>query len=310
MAGEIYRRPVMFAIVAAAVILTGTAVTMFIPMMTSQMHPRLEGLKPFTAIELAGRDIYQREGCNNCHTQTIRPLKTEVMRYGEYSKAGEFAYDRPFLWGSKRTGPDLARIGRKYPDAWHYRHFEDPRKFFLKSNMPAYGWLKENSLDPRDIRRHMDTLCISYTEEEIASLKDQNELDALVAYVQVLGTAIPRKSVARLRREAVAVEMVNPLAGDPLAIAAGRELFGENCAVCHGDNGEGDIGPSLVDNVFLHKKGDLADNLYYELISSGTEEEMKLGGRAMEGGMPSFMEEMSRDEIWSVIVFIRLLQGK
>ena len=111
MAGAIYRKPIMFTIMAAVVILIGTAVTMFIPMLTPQMHPKLEGLQPFTALQLAGRDIYQREGCSNCHTQTVRPLKSEVMRYGEYSKAGEFAYDRPFLWGSKRTGPDLARIG-------------------------------------------------------------------------------------------------------------------------------------------------------------------------------------------------------
>jgi cytochrome c oxidase cbb3-type subunit 2 len=137
MAGDIYRKPIMFAIISAVVILIGTAVTMFIPMMTSHMHPKLEALKPFTPLQLAGRDIYQREGCNNCHTQTVRPLRTEVMRYGEYSKAGEFAYDYPFLWGSKRTGPDLARIGKKYPDAWHVRHFEDPRAFFARSNMPA-----------------------------------------------------------------------------------------------------------------------------------------------------------------------------
>ena len=190
MAGAIYRKPIMFAIVSAIVILIGTAVTMFIPMMTSQMHPKLEELKPFTAIQLAGRDIYQREGCNNCHTQTVRPLRTEVMRYGEYSKAGEFAYDFPFLWGSKRTGPDLARIGKKYPDVWHYRHFENPRLFFPESNMPSYGWMKENTLDPEEVKSHMDTLGFPYSEGDISSLEGKNELDALVAYVQVIGTAV------------------------------------------------------------------------------------------------------------------------
>lgn len=110
MAGGIYRKPIMFTIVATVVILIGTAFTMFIPMFTEGMHPKLENLKPYTPLELAGRDIYQREGCHYCHTQTVRPLKAEVMRYGEYSKAGEFAYERPFLWGSKRTGPDLSLI--------------------------------------------------------------------------------------------------------------------------------------------------------------------------------------------------------
>src|SRR5512136_1844963 len=138
MATDITRKPILFAIVAAVVILIGTAVTMFIPMFTAGMHPKLDNLKPYTALQLAGKDMYQREGCNNCHTQTVRPLKTEVMRYGEYSKAGEFAYDHPFLWGSKRTGPDLARIGGKYPDGWHYYHFEDPQSMFPKSNMPRY----------------------------------------------------------------------------------------------------------------------------------------------------------------------------
>src|SRR4030066_1437020 len=125
---KLHSSPVIFALLAAVTILVGTIVTMFVPMLTDQMHPRLENLKPFTPLQLAGRDIYQREGCNNCHTQTVRPLKTEVMRYGEYSKAGEFAYDHPFLWGSKRTGPDLARVGGKYSNLWHYLHMEDPRQ--------------------------------------------------------------------------------------------------------------------------------------------------------------------------------------
>src|SRR5512140_3885031 len=155
MAGNLYNKPILFAIVAAVVILIGTVVTMFIPMLTPEMHPKLANLKPYTALQLAGKDIYQREGCNNCHTQTVRPLKTEVMRYGEYSKAGEFAYDRPFLWGSKRTGPDIARVGGKYTDKWHYKHFNDPRAFFDKTNMPAYAWLKNNKLDAKDVEAHM-----------------------------------------------------------------------------------------------------------------------------------------------------------
>jgi cytochrome c oxidase cbb3-type subunit 2 len=310
MAGEIYRKPIMFAIVSAVVILIGTAVTMFIPMMTSQMHPKLDNLNPYTALQLAGRDIYQREGCNNCHTQTVRPLKTEVMRYGEYSKAGEFAFDYPFLWGSKRTGPDLARIGKKYPDAWHYRHFEDPRKFFPGSNMPAYGWLNQNELDPRDVKAHMDALGFPYTDEDISGLAGKNELDALVAYVQVIGTAVAKKRPVPASVTVEPPETENPLAGDPAAILAGKGIYENNCAGCHGDNGEGDIGPSLVDNKFLYVEGDLADDDYYELINNGSEEGKVEEGRTMKGGMPPFMGDLSKKEIWSVIAFIRSLQNK
>jgi cytochrome c oxidase cbb3-type subunit 2 len=310
MAGDIYRKPIMFAIISAVVILIGTAVTMFIPMMTSHMHPKLEALKPFTPLQLAGRDIYQREGCNNCHTQTVRPLRTEVMRYGEYSKAGEFAYDYPFLWGSKRTGPDLARIGKKYPDAWHVRHFEDPRAFFARSNMPAYGWLKDRDLLPMQVQRHMDTLGFPYSDEEILQLENKNELDALVAYVQVIGTAVARKRVPPAAERAEPVEIENPLAGDPAAILAGKGIYEEFCSDCHGENAEGDIGPSLVDDVFLYVEGDLADDDYYELINNGTEEGNVEEGRAMKGGMPPFREDLSRDEMWSVISYIRSLKKR
>jgi cytochrome c oxidase cbb3-type subunit 2 len=114
------------------------------------------------------------------------------MRYGEYSKAGEFAYDRPFLWGSKRTGPDLARIGGKYPDQWHEIHFDNPQAMYAESNMPAYGWLKNNQLDPASIESHMKANGFPYTPEEIATLKAKTELDALVAYIQVIGTAVTK----------------------------------------------------------------------------------------------------------------------
>ncbi|UCE71044.1 MAG: cytochrome-c oxidase, cbb3-type subunit II [Nitrospiraceae bacterium] len=310
MAADIYKKPILFAIVSVLVILIGTIVTLFLPMMTEQMHPKLENLKPFTALELAGRDIYQREGCNNCHTQTVRPLKTEVMRYGEYSKAGEFAYDFPFLWGSKRTGPDLARIGGKYPDAWHERHFEDPRKFFAKSNMPSYAWLTNIKLDAQDIKSHMDTLNFPYTDDEIEKLNGQTEMDALVAYMQILGTAVKKKSPAASTGTPVEIELENPLAGKPEAIARGKELYEENCAMCHGDNGEGDIGPSLTDNVFLYVEGDLKDDDYYEIINNGTEEGMVEEGRTAQGGMPPFGDELQKDEIWSLVTFIRSIQGK
>jgi cytochrome c oxidase cbb3-type subunit 2 len=310
MAGDIYRRPIIFVIIATIVILIGTIATVFIPMFTPQMHPRLENLKPFTPLQLAGRDLYQREGCNNCHTQTVRPLKTEVMRYGEYSKAGEFYYDRPFLWGSKRTGPDLARIGGKYPDAWHYRHFEDPRRFFPRSNMPSYGWLKDRLINPEEVKRHMDALNLPYTEDDIEALKDKTEMDALVAYIQVIGTAVTRKpvtrAVVRIKKEE---HIPNPFVGDPEAIKKGKVLFEEHCAMCHGDTGKGDIGPSLVDNVFFYEEGDLPDDDYFEVIYNGTFEGMIEEGRHGRGGMPSFGDELQKDEIWSIISYIRSLQG-
>ncbi|MCS7199696.1 MAG: cytochrome-c oxidase, cbb3-type subunit II [Caldimicrobium sp.] len=189
----IERNPLVLILLATITVLIGTIVTMLYPMFRPEMHPKLEGLKPYTALQLAGRDIYQREGCFYCHTQTVRPLKTEVLRYGEYSKAGEFAYDRPFLWGSKRTGPDLARIGGKYPDEWHYKHFENPQAFFPQSNMPKYGFLKERKLNPKQIEAHMKALGFPYTKEEIEALKDKTEMDALVAYMQVLGTAVKKQ---------------------------------------------------------------------------------------------------------------------
>jgi len=308
---KLHRSPIIFAVLAAVTILVGTTVTMFVPMLTDQMHPKLENLEPFTPLQLAGRDIYQREGCVNCHTQTVRPLKTEVLRYGEYSKAGEFTFDRPFLWGSKRTGPDLARVGGKYPDMWHYRHFEDPRTFFAQSNMPSYGWLKNNNLDPADIETHMKTLGFPYADMQISELNGKNELDALVAYMQVIGTSVTRRAAEAA--PAVVTErehLVNPFAGDPKAIAEGKQLFAANCAVCHGENAKGDIGPDLTDNVFLYVEGDLPDDDYFEIINNGTSPGLVEEGRTAKGGMIPFKDTLSKEEIWYVIAYVRSLQGK
>jgi cytochrome c oxidase cbb3-type subunit 2 len=156
----------------------------------------VEGLKPYTALQLAGRDVYTREGCYNCHSQMIRPFRAETLRYGEYSKAGEFVYDHPFQWGSKRTGPDLHRVGGKYSDEWHRIHLNNPRDLVPESNMPAYPWLAQ-ALVPADvIGSHMAGLRkvgVPYTDDEIAKaaeeVKGKSELDAVVAYLQVLGTA-------------------------------------------------------------------------------------------------------------------------
>jgi cytochrome c oxidase cbb3-type subunit II len=155
------------------------------------------GLKPYTALQLAGRDIYIREGCYNCHSQMIRPLRAETERYGHYSVAGEFVYDHPFQWGSKRTGPDLHRVGGKYSDEWHRLHLRQPRDLVPESNMPAYAWLQTNKLDVTESAPRMSALRavgVPYTDAEIsAASKDvegKTDEDALIAYLQVLGTAL------------------------------------------------------------------------------------------------------------------------
>jgi len=153
------------------------------------------GLKPYTALQVVGRDVYVREGCYNCHSQMIRPFRAETLRYGSYSLAGEFVYDRPFQWGSKRTGPDLARVGGRYSDEWHRIHLTNPRDLVPESNMPAYPWLEKTPANAASIQAHMKglrTLGAPYSDEEIAKapdeVKDKTELDAVIAYLQVLGT--------------------------------------------------------------------------------------------------------------------------
>ena len=152
------------------------------------------GLKPYDALQTVGRDIYVREGCYNCHSQMIRPLHAETLRYGHYSVAGEFVYDRPFQWGSKRTGPDLHRVGGKYSDEWHRLHLMGPRDLVPESNMPAYPWLETAAIDPASVPPRltaMKRLGVPYSDAEVAAsaeaVKGKTELDALVAYLQALG---------------------------------------------------------------------------------------------------------------------------
>lgn len=154
-------------------------------------------LKPYTALQLQGRDIYIREGCSVCHSQMIRPFRWETERYGHYSVAGEFVYDRPYLWGSKRTGPDIHRVGGRYSDDWHYAHLVNPRDVVPESNMPSYPWLAEDDLDASSIVRKMNVLKIlghPYGEDEInaaeQSLEGKKEIDAVIAYLQVLGKSV------------------------------------------------------------------------------------------------------------------------
>ncbi|AEB58136.1 cytochrome-c oxidase, cbb3-type subunit II [Ectopseudomonas mendocina] len=160
----------------------------------------VEGLKPYNALQLEGRDIYIREGCVGCHSQMIRPFRAETERYGHYSVAGESVWDHPFLWGSKRTGPDLARVGGRYSDEWHRAHLYNPRNVVPESIMPAYPWLVENSLDGKDTAKKMSALRalgVPYSDEDVAgagdAVKGKSEMDALVAYLQVLGTAVKNK---------------------------------------------------------------------------------------------------------------------
>ncbi|HUE92372.1 cytochrome-c oxidase, cbb3-type subunit II [Pseudomonas sp.] len=158
------------------------------------------GLKPYTALQLEGRDIYIKEGCVGCHSQMIRPFRAETERYGHYSVAGESVYDHPFLWGSKRTGPDLARVGGRYSDEWHRAHLYNPRNVVPESKMPSYPWLVENTLDGKDTAAKMKalrTVGVPYSDEDIAAASDavkgKSEMDAMVAYLQVLGIAVKNK---------------------------------------------------------------------------------------------------------------------
>jgi cytochrome c oxidase cbb3-type subunit 2 len=157
------------------------------------------GLKPYGALQLTGRDIYVREGCYNCHSQMVRPFRAEVERYGPFSVAGEFVYDRPFQWGSKRTGPDLHRVGGRYSDDWHRIHLNNPRDVVPESNMPGYPWLERTPANAADIEakmRALGRLGVPYTEQEIGNarkdLQGKTEADALIAYLQGLGTAVKR----------------------------------------------------------------------------------------------------------------------
>ncbi len=160
----------------------------------------VEGLKPYTALQLEGRDIYIREGCVGCHSQMIRPFRAETERYGHYSVAGESVYDHPFLWGSKRTSPDLARVGGRYSDDWHRAHLFNPRNVVPESKMPSYPWLVENTLTGKNTVKKMEALSwlgVPYTPENlkgaVTAVEGKTEMDALVAYLQVLGTSIKNK---------------------------------------------------------------------------------------------------------------------
>ena len=190
--------PLMIVLVIVAISFGGLVEIVPLFFQKSTTEP-VAGLKPYSALQLTGRDVYVREGCYVCHSQMIRPFRAETERYGHYSVAGEFVYDRPFQWGSKRTGPDLARVGGRYSDEWHRVHLMNPRDLVPESNMPGYPWLAKAPADDGTIQKKMAALRIvghPYTDDEIAKapaeLKDKTEMDALIAYLQVLGTSLKK----------------------------------------------------------------------------------------------------------------------
>lgn len=197
---EIIEKNMGLMIVLILVAISFGAMVEIIPLFFQQKTTTpVANLKPLTALELEGRDIYIREGCVGCHSQMIRPFRSETERYGPYSVAGESVYEHPFLWGSKRTGPDLARVGQRYSDEWHRAHLYNPRDVVPESNMPSFSWLFEQKLDGNDTANKMIALRkvgVPFTDEAIANAKDEvrgkREVDALVAYLQQLGTVIKR----------------------------------------------------------------------------------------------------------------------
>lgn len=187
-----------------AIVVSVGGIVMIVPLFylgdtfeSSEKFPELDGVRPYTALELAGRDVYLREGCYLCHSQMVRPFRDEKERYGHYSLAVESKYDHPFQWGSKRTGPDLARVGGKYSDEWHYQHLNDPRSVVPESVMPRYRWLNDATVDEVQIQKNMGGMRIvgvPYSDKDIegapAMVRGKTEMEALVAYLQVLGTMI------------------------------------------------------------------------------------------------------------------------
>ena len=187
----------LMAVIIVIVVLVGGAVEILPLIFQDFVRTPIEGIKPYPALQLAGRDVYVREGCYLCHSQMIRPFRSETERYGPYSVAGESVYDRPFQWGSKRTGPDLARVGGRYRDDWHRIHLINPRDVVPESNMPGFPWFEENLVDGALVQKKMQRLKTyggdPYTDEQIASapadVEGKTEMDAMIAYLQALGHA-------------------------------------------------------------------------------------------------------------------------
>jgi len=196
----IEKAPALLGVLIALTVSVGGLAEIVPLMMSAPAVEPAPGVEPYKPLQLAGRDIYIREGCYNCHSQMVRPFRAETERYGNYSLAGESVYDHPFQFGSKRTGPDLARVGGRYPDEWHRVHLTNPRDLVPESNMPAYPWLARRTLDGATVTRHLEALRkvgVPYTDADIegaaAAVEGKTELEALIAYLQGLGTAVGRR---------------------------------------------------------------------------------------------------------------------
>jgi cytochrome c oxidase cbb3-type subunit 2 len=287
------KNPVIFIILAFVVIMVGTTVTMILPFKwVNGPGDRIAEVKPYTPLQQEGRDIYMREGCNNCHSQTVRTLAADVERYGNgggYSKSGEFVYDRPHLWGSRRTGPDLARIGLKYPDpkgAWHRKHMENPQSVVPASNMPAYAFLNK-PLDTAYSEKKMKLLGFPYTQADLDELKGKTEMDAIIAYMRKLGTDLQVKKAEAATAAPAATS--NPFSDLKAIKADALSIYSKDCASCHGDKRQGGLGPAL-------KGSDKTDAELYAIISKGIE----------ANGMPSFGGSLDEQKIWKLVTLIKL----
>ncbi len=319
------RKPVQFTIGATIAVLIG-GIVQIVPLLAVKSNiPTIATVKPYTPLELEGRDVYISEGCYTCHSQQVRPFRAETERYGEYSKPGEFVYDHPFLWGSKRTGPDLARAGvikngKMYKSAaWHFRHFENPKNIEPKSIMPAYPWLitkKVNlSRTPKKIKV-MRKLGVPYPEgyedqavddylaqansivEELAGngikIEPDKEIIALIAYLHRLGRDISEQTEENVEEP---ITMPSPPLTSEEELAEGKEIFTTNCAACHGPQGQGNqIGPNLTDEYWLH--GGSNDDIY-RVISEGV----------IEKGMQAWKNILTPDQLLKVTSYVISIQG-
>ncbi|MCF8374337.1 MAG: cytochrome-c oxidase, cbb3-type subunit I [Bacteroidales bacterium] len=322
------RKPVMFTVLALVAILIGGIVEIVPMILVKTNIPTIESVKPYTPLELEGRDVYIAEGCVQCHSQMVRPFRSETERYGEYSKAGEFVYDHPFLWGSRRTGPDLARTGvvtgKMYKsDSWHYNHMLNPQGMNAQSIMPPYPWLAEKDVNvsgtPAKIRA-MQSLGVPYPEgydqqaqadlmaqaKGIADgLKTSNidveptrQIVALIAYLQRLGKDISEHTAAiEMKEQAPPLTYPTDIEVDDALMIVAKDNYLKNCIACHGVNGEGNpVGPNLTDKYW---------------IDGGSPEEifMIIANGKIEKGMQSWKAQFSPKDMFGLTQYILSLQG-